>query len=296
MNTVLITPWYQKTIDSLQLAGKADGTQQCYARAVRQLIEFYDKDPLLISEEELRNYFLYRRNQSKWAPRTLKICYSGLKFFFTIVLDKHWPIFSFLKAEHQQPLPCVLSRKEVYCLLKNIKKTAHYCFLSTVYSCGLRLQEALSLQVSDIDSDRMKIHIHRGKGAKDRLVHLPDDTLTLLRNYWQTHKNRTFVFPALRRNLMNVPLPDSPMAVNSVRNAFHQAKKKAGIQKRRVTIHTLRHSYATHLLDAGANLRAVQSCLGHTRIETTMIYVHLTQKGQEDVYQIINEQMKGFVK
>ena len=296
MEKVLITPWYQKTIDSLQLAGMADGTQVCYARAVRQLIEFYDKDPRQITEEELRKYFLYRRNKSNWAPRTLKISYSGLKFFFTNVLEKDWPIFKFLRAEHQQTLPCILSRNEVYRILKNIKKTAHYCFLSTVYSCGLRLQEALSLQVSDIDSDRMRIHIHRGKGAKDRFVPLPEDILELLRKYWKTHKNRTFIFPALRRNVMNVPIPDKPMAVKSVRHAFHQAKSKAGIQKRRVTIHTLRHAYATHLLDAGVNLRAVQSYLGHARIETTMIYVHLTKKGQEDSYEIINSQMKGFLK
>ncbi len=134
MKKVLITPWHQKTINALQLAGLADGTQGCYARSVRQLIAFYDKDPRQITEEELREYLLYRRNISKWASGTLKICCNGLKFFFTNVLEKDWPVFKYLKAQPEKHLPCILSREEVYRILHNVKKFHFYCFFSAVYS------------------------------------------------------------------------------------------------------------------------------------------------------------------
>lgn len=167
-------------------------------------------------------------------------------------------------------------------------------FLTTVYSCGLRLQEALFLQISDIDAKRMMIHVHRGKGAKDRFVPLPQETLNLLRFYWKTHRNPTLLFPALGRGHQKAPMSTIPMAIDSVQGAFREAKLAAGIKKRRVSIHTLRHSYATHLLEAGVNIRVIQRYLGHANLETTMVYLHLTHKGQEDAYQIINQTMRGF--
>ena len=170
----------------------------------------------------------------------------------------------------------------------------HFVFLATVYSCGLRLQEALFLEVSDIDSHRMLIHVQRGKGAKDRFVPLPDDTLILLRKYWKTHRHPRLLFPASGRGHNKTPLSDSPMAIASVQGAFRQAKLAAGIKKRRVSIHTLRHSYATHLLESGLNIRVIQEYLGHAQLETTMVYLHLTQKGHEDAVSIINSIMKGF--
>jgi len=295
MKKVLITPWYQKTINALQLAGLADGTQGCYARSVRQLIAFYDKDPRQITEEELREYLLYRRNTSKWASSTLKICCNGLKFFFTNVLEKDRPVFKYLKAQPEKRLPCVLSREEVYSILHNVKKIYYYCFFSAVYSCGLRFQEALCLQTTDIDRNRMMIHVHRGKGAKDRLIPLPEDTLLLLREYWKTHRNPTLIFPSLPNNVTDAHT-DTHMSVKSITLSFRQAVRKTGIKKRRVTVHTLRHSYATHLLEAGVNIHAIQRYLGHASLKTTSVYLHLTQKGQEDTYEIINSQMKGFVK
>jgi len=288
------TDWYVKTIRALQLAGMSDSTQECYARSVRQLIEFYDKDPREITEQELEEYFLYRRNTSKWSPSTLKICYCGLKFFFINVLKKEWHLFKMLKAQTEKRLPCVLSQEEVFQILNHVRTFHNYTYLSTVYSCGLRLQEALYLQVSDIDSKRMMIHVHRGKGAKDRYVPLPHENLILFRQYWVTHRNPLLIFPALGRGNKNGPSAKTPMAIGSVQGAFRKAKNKTGIKKRRVSIHTLRHSYATHLLEAGVNIRVIQRYLGHANLETTMIYLHLTQKGQEDAYDIIDNLMKGF--
>jgi len=174
-------------------------------------------------------------------------------------------------------------------------KTFHnYAFYRTVYSCGLRLQEALFLEISDIDSDRMLIHVHRGKCAKDRFVPLPKQTLVLLRKYWKTHRNKKLLFPGLGRGGKGRPTSKTPMAIDSVQGGFRQAVHAAGIKKRRVTIHTLRHSYATHLLESGVNLRVIQRYLGHAQLETTMVYLHLTQKGHEDAYEIIDGLMKGF--
>lgn len=290
----LQTPWYDKTVEALQLAGMGESTQESYARAVRKLIEFHDKDPLIITEEELKKYFLFCRNESKWAPATMRICYCGLKFFFIHVLERKWPVFEYLKAQKESRLPSVLNPDEVRLILRHVHTFHNYVFLVTVYTCGLRLQEALYLQISDIDGKRKMIHVHRGKGAKDRYVPLPDETYQLLRRYWATHRNPVLIFPALGRGHQDASTSKTPMAIDSVQGAFRAAKGKTGIVKRHVSIHTLRHSYATHLLEEGVNIRVIQRYLGHTMLETTMVYLHLTNKGQEDACQIINTSMRGF--
>lgn len=154
------------------------------------------------------------------------------------------------------------------------------------------MQEALFLEVSDIDADRMMIHVHRGKGAKDRFVPLPHATLELLRAHWRNHRNARLLFPACGRDSRSAAAADTPMAKSSVQGAFRRAKFEAGIKKRAVSVHTLRHCYATHLLEAGVNLRVIQRDLGHSSLETTMVYLHLTHKGTEDAYALIDAAMK----
>ncbi len=286
--------YYQKSIEALQLNGMSERTQQCYTRAVRQLVDFYDKTPDEISEEQLQEYFLHRKNVDGWSPATMRICYSGIKFFYINVLQHNWHIFNILRAQSENRLPCVLSQEEVDRILGCTTTFHNRTFLTTVYSCGLRLQEGLNLQVADIDKHRMMVHVHRGKGAKDRFVPLPQATYQLLRRYWATHRNPKLIFPALGRSGQHGPTAKEPMAKASVQGVFRKAKFAARISKRRVTIHTLRHSYATHLLEAGVNLRVIQRYMGHARLETTMVYLHLTQKGMEDAYEIINSLMKGF--
>ena len=285
--------WYENSVKALQLNGKGERTQQSYTRAVRMLTEFYDKTPDLISEEELQEYFLHRKNINKWSPNTMRICYCGIRFFFENVIKRDWHILGILRAQNERRLPAVLSQEEVRSLLARVKTAQNHAFLTTVYSCGLRLQEGLHLEVSDIDSDRMMIHVHRGKGAKDRYVPLPHATLGLLRRYWITHRNAQLLFPALGRNGKGAKECTTPMAKSSVQGAFRSAKFEAGIRKKSVSVHTLRHSYATHLLEAGVNLRVIQRYMGHTQLETTMVYLHLTQKGQEDACQLINQVMEG---
>ena len=280
-------------IHALQLHGKGKRTQEAYARAVRMRIEFQHQAPDQITADELQAYFLHRRNVSRWSPATLRICYAGIRFFIEKVLHRDWPLLTILRAQRERKLPAVLSVEEVRRALGCVRTFHNYAFLTTVYSCGLRLQEGLHLEVSDIDSARRMVHVHRGKGAKDRYVPLPGATLGLLRKYWLTHRHPTLLFPAVGRGHQAAPLATRPMATSSVQGAFRQAVIAAGIHKRQVSLHTLRHSYATHLLEAGVNIRAIQRYMGHTDLETTMIYLHLTQKGQEDAYQLIDTVMGG---
>jgi len=285
--------WYENSLKALQLNGKGERTQQSYTRAVRMLTEFYGKTPDRVTEEELQEYFLHRKNVNKWSPNTMRICYCGIRFFFENVLKRDWHILGILRAQNERRLPAVLSTEEVRRLLGRVKTQQNYAFLTTVYSCGLRLQEGQHLEVSDIDKDRMMIHVHRGKGAKDRYVPLPKATLQLLRRYWVTHRNPRLLFPALGRNGKGAKDAATPMAKSSVQGAFRSAKFEAGIRKKSVSVHTLRHSYATHLLEAGVNLRVIQRYMGHSNLETTMVYLHLTHKGQEDAFKLIDTVMEG---
>jgi len=289
----MMNDWYDKTVQALQLNGKGERSQQAYARSVRMLVQFYKKSPDQISEQELQDYFLHRKNVDKWAPNTMRICYCGIRFFFEHVLQRNWHILGILRAQTEKRLPSILSVEEVRNILAQIRTFQNYTYLSTVYSCGLRLHEGLHLEVSDIDSDRMMIHVHRGKGAKDRYVPLPQATLHLLRRYWVSHRHPSFLFPAIGRTRQKVNEAKTPMAKSSVQGAFRRAMVAAGIHKKMVSVHTLRHSYATHLLEAGVNIRVIQRYMGHSQLETTMVYLHLTQKGQEDAYQLINQVMGG---
>lgn len=288
----MMTDWYQKSINALQLNGKGERTQEAYSRAVRMLVEFYGKPPEQISEAELEAYFLHRRNVDRWSPNTMRICYCGIRFFFVQVLQRNWHLFNLLRAKNESRLPAVLSREEVRALLGCVRTPHNHAFLATVYACGLRLEEALNLEVSDIDSDRMMIHVHRGKGAKDRFVPLPQATLKILRTHWRSHRNARLIFPAYGRDSRSAATATTPMAKSSVQGAFRAAKRAAGIAKRGVSVHTLRHAYATHLLEAGVNLRVIQQHMGHASLETTMVYLHLTRKGHEDAYALIDAVME----
>lgn len=288
----MMTDWYQKSINALALNGKAGRTQQAYSRSLRMLCEFYGKVPEDISEQELETYFLHRRNVDHWSANTLRICYCGIRFYFVQILQRDWNLFNFLRAKSESRLPAVLSREEVRALFACVRTPHNHAYLTTVYACGLRLQEALNLEVSDIDRARMMIHVHRGKGAKDRFVPLPRATLDTLRQHWRRHRHPRLLFPAYGRDSRSAASATQPMAISSVQGAFRAAKQQAGITKRAVSVHTLRHCYATHLLEAGVNLRVIQKNLGHSSLETTMVYLHLTNTGQEEAYARIDALME----
>lgn len=285
--------WFQKSINSLSLNGKAERTQEAYTRALRMLCEFHgNKPPEAITEPELEAYFLHRKNVDRWSSNTMRICYCGIRFYYVKVLARNWQLFNYLRARSESRLPAILAEDEVRAILRHVHSAHNRAFLSTVYACGLRLQEAQYLEVSDIDAARMMIHVHRGKGAKDRYVPLPHASLERLRAHWCSHRNARLLFPAWGRDSRSAGSAQTPMAKSSVQGAFRRAKLEAGIKKRGVSVHTLRHCYATHLLEAGVNLRVIQRHLGHSSLETTMVYLHLTHKGTADAYALIDAVMK----
>jgi len=290
-----MTPLRQRMITALQLSGKGERTQQSYGRAVRLLAQFDDKSPDLLSAQELQHYFLHRKNVDGLAPASMRICSSGSRFFYQHVLQRDWHTFALLHAQTTHRLPAVLSVAEGRRVLKAAPLLHNQVSLTTVYRLGLRLQAALFLPVSDIDGSRLQVHVHRGKGAKDRYVPLPQDTLALLRTSWKTHRHPTWLLPATGRDHQQSPTAASPMRRTRVQGAFRTAKHRAGISKMGVAIPTLRHASATHLLEAGVHPRLIQRYLGHTQLETTMVYLHLTHKGHEDASERLNALRHGLL-
>ena len=284
------TRLYQRMHQDLQLAGLSERTQQSYPRAVRQLAEHFNTAPDRLSETQLREYILHLKNDKEFSTGALKIAVAGIKFFYRHTVPRDWETLKKLRIPRSKTLPDVLSIAEVRQLIGAGQRPWLRTYLWTVYSLGLRLQEALNLQVGDIDSHRMLVHIHRGKGAKDRFVPLPPRTLTTLREFWTTHRNQRWLFPATERGLRQGARPDAPMSRDSVQAGMRKLVKHLDFRKR-VSIHTLRHSYATHLLEAGVNLRLIQQYLGHRSLQTTMIYLHLTSLGQEQARAAIEKLM-----
>jgi integrase/recombinase XerD len=290
-----MTPLRQQMIAALQLSGKSERTQQSYVREVHLLAQFYHTSPDRISEQELQRYFLHRKNIDGLAPASMRICYSGIRFFYQHVLQRDWHTLSLMRAQTTHRLPAVLSVEEVKRLLISATPLHNQVYFTTVYSLGLRLHEALFLQVSDIDGQRLQVHIHRGKGAKDRYVPLPAETLALLRTSWTTHRHPTGLFPATGRDHPQGPPAASPMRRPSVQGAFRTATHRAGLIKMGVAIHPLRHAYATHLLAAGVHPRLIQRSRGHTQLETTMVYLHLTHTGHAEAYARLHSLMHGLL-
>lgn len=287
-----MTQLRQRLIEDLQLKGMSERTQEMYVRAVRQLAEHYHKRPDQISDEELRQYFLYVKNVKHWSRSGTTIALCGLKFFYKHTLQRSLTTLQLVRPPREKKLPVVLSREEVRQILSQVRLLRYRACLTTIYACGLRLQEGTHLQVTDMDSARKLIHVHRGKGGKDRYVPLPDSTLELLRQYWKTHGNPLWVFPASGRGGIHRPTAQRPMPIGNVQDAFGAAVRASGIRKK-ASVHTLRHSYATHLLEAGVNLRLIQEYLGHNSAQTTALYTHLTSKAQEMATQVIEHLMEG---
>lgn len=280
----------QRMIEDMQLRGFSPKTQEAYLRAVRQLAEHFNRSPSDLTEDDLREYFLHLKNVRRASRSTCTQALCGIKFLFQHTLKRDWATFELVRPPKEKKLPVVLSQEEVRHVLSCLNSFRHLVCLSTIYSCGLRLQEGVQLQVGNLDSDRMLIHVRKGKGGKDRYVPLPDRTLALLRQYWQTHRHPRWLFPA--RTQLGIPLSkaNKHISPSSVQKALRAACLASGVQKH-VTVHTLRHSYATHLLDAGVNLRRIQAYLGHASLKSTSIYTHLTRDGEELAAETINRVM-----
>jgi len=280
-------------IEDLKLRGYSESTQTLYVTAVRQLCEHFGKSPGRITEEDLRDYFLYGKNVKKWTRSTSTVALCGIKFFYENTIKRPWPTLLFIRPGREKKLPVVLSCDEVREILSNIQILRYRVCLTTIYSCGLRLSEGTHLKVENIDSARGFIQVRDSKGnmgKKDRNVPLPQKTLELLREQWKSHRNKAWMFPYAGHGGKDMPYATTPVSNSSVQVAFRKALKSAGINKK-ATVHTLRHSWATHLLEAGVNLRLIQAWLGHSTPATTSVYTHLTEKAKTIAVKSINELM-----
>jgi integrase/recombinase XerD len=206
----------------LQIAGLSERTQESYLRSVRQLAEHFGRPPDQISEAELRQYFLFLKNEKRLAPASLALTFHGIRFFFRHTVPRDWATLKQLKIPRSKTLPDVLTREEVHRLIAATRTLHNRTYFWTLYSLGLRLTEGLFLQVGDIDGTRKMVHVHRGKGARDRFVPLPTRTLQMLRDYWRTHRHPLWLFPALRRDQKAAPTATHPMPKNSVQGALRR--------------------------------------------------------------------------
>lgn len=285
-----MTPLRQKMIEDMQLRGLAARTQESYVAAVRQLAQYWGKSPEQLTEADLRQYFLYLKNEKQLSPSSFNVALCALKFFYQQTLKQSWPILEWVKSPSESKLPVILSVAEVRRVLGCLRQPVYQVCLNTIYACGLRLQEGIRLQVGDIDSGRMLVHVRRGKGNKDRYIPLPSRSLEQLRGYWLSHRHPVLLFPGRDGFGRASQTKSQPMDPSSVQRAFGAALRESGVHKA-ATVHTLRHSYATHLLEAGVSLRVIQSYLGHDSITTTALYAHLSPKTESNAMEVINRLM-----
>ena len=252
----------------MELRTYAIATQKSYLTQVKLLESFCNKPCDLISEDEIKQ-FLHHRIISGISYSNVDIACNSFKVMFNSVLNRNWSDQVIVRPKKLKKLPVVLSIEEISSILSFVENLKHRTILLTIYSAGLRVSEALNLKLSDIDSSTMRIKVVHGKGGKDRFSLLGEKNLLALRQYFKLYRPTTFLFPGLN--------PEKPMAIRGVQTAFKLAKEKAGISKN-ATVHTLRHSFATHLMDNGVDLRTIQVLLGHSNIDTTCIYLHLSTK------------------
>lgn len=278
-----MTELRRKMTEDLQLAGYSAKTQKGYLDAVRNLAKYYMRSPDLLSEEDIRRFFLHLINVRKAARSTVTIHLAGIKFFYVKTLGREWPVFDIVRPQPTKKLPAVLSREEVRAILQRIRKPMVKMALTVIYACGLRNAEGVKLKIDDIDTGRKLLWVRCGKGWKDRAVPLAEHVAKLLLNHYRSHGNRDgWLFP----------FKDGYITTDLVQRVFKQALREAGIKKD-ATPHTLRHSFATHLLENGEDVTVLQKILGHADISTTKIYLHLTKRITERLDKSLNELMAG---
>jgi len=264
-----MTELREKMIKAMELRNFAPNTQTAYLSAVTNLSKHYMKSPEQITQEEVEDYLLYLKKERQLSYSTRNQVTSGLKFFFNQALNNPEIQLQLPRKKTPLKLPEVLSVDEVSRVIDAHSNIKHRAILMTAYSAGLRVGEVISLKPRHIISSRMLILVEDGKGVKDRYTILSKTLLENLRNYWQSHRPTKWLFPS--------PNPQKHISRSTAQKLFASAKKKAGISKGR-GIHTLRHSFATHLLEAGYDITTIQKLLGHRHLSTTLIYLHVSKK------------------
>ena len=266
-----MTPLRQKMIRAMDLKNLSNHTRRAYLAAVTGLARHYQQSPKTITKEMVEDYLLYLKNEKGNAPASCCIVLTGLRFFYTHILDQQISVgFSLPKTPRK--LPTVLTKQQVWKIICTPGNLKHRLILMTTYSAGLRVGEARRLKPEHIDSQRMLIKVVDGKGRKDRYTMLSKKLLVELRHYYKACRPQTYLFPSsFKKN------KDKPLSYEAVRSIYEKARKKVGV-KNGEGLHTLRHSFATHLLEAGYDIRKIQVLLGHSRLSTTMIYLHVSRE------------------
>ena len=275
----------QRMIEDMKLAGRTDGTQYVYVRAVRALAEYHMKSPVDMVEDDIRGYFLHLINEGEYAEGTLRHKMCGVKFLFTKTLPRDWPTLDLMMPRQRHKLPAIMSIEEVREFLEAVKKPRDRMCMTMLYSCGLRIAEGCSLEIQEIDYGRMMVRVSNGKRGRDRDVPLAKRTGELLATYLRTMDADPWLFPAARKR--------THVAPGSIRETFRAVRQQLGILKK-ISPHTLRHSYGTHLFERGIDIRVIQHLLGHKSIETTKLYTQVTPQLLAGVSTCIDELMEGF--
>jgi integrase/recombinase XerD len=279
-------PSLAKFRDFVQLKDYRQPTKAEYVRYVRKLGEHFQCDPATLTEDQLRAYFLFLRQEKKFGGSAMKLARCALRSFFRDCLRvTGWTVFEEVRIAPPQTLPLVLSREQVATLLGAVHLPRYRAILGLIYHTGLRVGEAVRIErrdFRDTNTPHPRLHVRCGKGGKDRFVPLAPGMVQQLRQWWQTHRHPTFLFPGPTSGWRECCQPadaaqhaTTHLSVSAVQNTFRLARATAGLPAE-ATVHTLRHCYATHLLEEGVSLRLISQYLGHATLETTLIYTHLT--------------------
>ena len=280
--------------DFLALRYDANRTRHAYYRQVRLIHEHFGCDPAIITEAQLRDYFLFVKLKKHWKPKTIRQAVASSKMLFVDLLGhSDWTVFSQIRTQDHDTLPAVLTWQQVYDLLAHVRLRRYRTPLKLIYCCGLRLSECLSLTIHDILGKENKLLIRNSKGHKDRVVPLPASMYQELRRYWAFHKHPLLIFPNVGRGDNNpqalarrMHTATSSMPCSSLQRLLILARKQLNIPA--ASCHSLRHSFATHMLEAGAHLHTIQKLLGHKQITSTMVYLHLTHQSIQDALRLMD--------
>lgn len=277
--------YQERLIRELRKTDLAERTHESYIREIRR---FYSRPgamtPAQTVEEHVTDWLLELKDRG-YAPSSINMAKCGLQFFFTKVIPKDdWTIFKQFKAGKRNNRRPSLSVREVWKILNSIRTLHNRAALTVIYLCGLRISECVNLQCGDIHRDEGMLNVHRGKGARSRTIPLPQLGIELLTEHWKAHRNQTLLFPAMGRGMCkeNIRSTTDVMPLSSIQTVFNKAAKAAGVNRRRLSVHSLRHSYATHLLELGVPVEHLKKLMGHSNISTTEGYLHITPSGYKD--------------
>ena len=293
---------YEHPFDSMarfaqSLALRYDAVRTCHAyyRQLRLLQEYFAADPALLTQAQVRDYFLFIKLKKQWKPKTIRLARVVTRQFFVDLLGHtDWTVFSQVRAKDHDTLPAVLTRQQVHDLLDVVRLRRYRTPIKLIYTCGLRLSECMALTIHDIKGKENKLFIRQGKGHQDRVVPLPTCLWHELQRYWKFHRHPLLLFPNVGRGdqtpealAQRMRQATAPMPHSSLQRLIVVAREQLNIPA--ASPHSLRHSFATHLLEAGAHLHTIQKLLGHKQITSTMIYLHVTHQTTRDALGLMED-------